>query len=124
MKRKGSCLCGHVSFEVEGPPTVTGLCHCSDCRKATGSAFLAYGQWPSARFAVTGDFSTFDGRSFCTRCGSRLFHINEHHVGVNLGSLDDAPFELAPQRESWVKRREPWLVPVPATTQHREDPQN
>ena len=34
----GSCLCGAVSYEVRGPFTRFGHCHCSRCRKASGSA--------------------------------------------------------------------------------------
>ena len=35
---RGSCLCGEVAFEVEGPFDSFLNCHCSRCRKATGTA--------------------------------------------------------------------------------------
>ena len=35
---RGSCLCGEVAFEVEGPFDHFLKCHCSRCRKATGAA--------------------------------------------------------------------------------------
>ena len=38
-----------------------------------------------------------------------------------LGSLDDAPFELRPEAEIWIKRREPWIHAVEAASQHREN---
>ena len=36
---KGSCLCGAVCYELVAPPVWAHVCHCSRCRKATGSAF-------------------------------------------------------------------------------------
>ena len=30
---KGSCMCGQVTYEYEGEPAVTALCHCIDCQK-------------------------------------------------------------------------------------------
>ena len=37
----GSCLCGQVAFAVEGDFLFFHYCHCSRCRKATGSAHSA-----------------------------------------------------------------------------------
>ncbi len=60
-RRFGGCKCGQVSYEVDGEPLKVGLCHCSDCRSETGSAFLYYGDWPLDRFSVTGDYRTYEG---------------------------------------------------------------
>jgi hypothetical protein len=120
--RRGGCSCGAVRYEVHGEPVEAGLCHCADCRKETGSAFLAYADWPRAAFAVTGEYRTYAGRSFCPLCGTRLFHLSEAGAEICLGSLDDAPSGIAPAREGWIKRREPWLAPVAGASQHREDP--
>lgn len=38
---KGSCLCQRVQYEVTGPPKMTLVCHCDNCRKVTGSTFMA-----------------------------------------------------------------------------------
>ena len=40
---------------------------------------------------------------------------------MRLGSLDDAPFELRPEAEIWIKRREPWLHEVEGASQHDEN---
>lgn len=122
MVRRGGCRCGAVRYEVRGEPLVAGLCHCTDCRKETGSAFLAYADWSRDAFAVTGEYRTYEGRSFCPACGTRLFHLSEESAEICLGSLDDAPNGIAPTREGWVKRREFWLTAVPGASQHREDP--
>ena len=41
-------------------------------------------------------------------------------VEIRLGSLDEAPFELKPEDEIWVKRRESWISPVEGAAQHEE----
>lgn len=70
---------------------------------------------------MDGETATYEGRGFCPRCGSRLFDLYDEGVEVRLGSLDDAPFELRPQAEVWIKRREPWLPPVEGASQHQEN---
>jgi hypothetical protein len=120
--RRGGCSCGAVRYEVRGEPIKVGLCHCTDCRKETGSLYLAYADWPLEAFTSTGDYTTYEGRSFCLVCGTRLFHIGDHGAEICIGSLDDAPAGLEPTREGWIKRRETWLSPVAGASQHREDP--
>jgi len=97
-------------------------CHCTGCRKESGSAFTVYAHWPVETFELRGELSSFDGRGFCPRCGSRLIDTTDTrtHVEIRLGSLDDAPFELKPDHESWVKRRESWIPPVDGAAQHHE----
>ncbi len=36
---QGGCLCGKVRYTISAEPVFTGVCHCTDCQKATGSAF-------------------------------------------------------------------------------------
>ncbi|WP_437572780.1 GFA family protein [Sorangium sp. So ce542] len=122
--RSGSCACGAVRFQLRGEPVRVGLCHCTSCRKETGSVFMPYAVWPWSSFESTGETRCWEGRSFCTTCGSRLFSPREAEgeVEIKLGCLDDAPTDLAPSYEIWIKRREPWLPPLPGTAQHAEDP--
>ncbi len=121
-ERQGGCRCGAVRYEVRGEPVKVGLCHCTDCRKETGSLYLAYADWRRSEFTVTGSYSTYQGRSFCPTCGTRLFHLDGEGAEICIGSLDDAPAGLVPTREGWIKRREPWLPPVANASQHRQDP--
>jgi hypothetical protein len=118
--RTGGCLCGAIRYSVEGEPFHVGRCHCADCRKESGSTYTIYGQWPLEAFSVAGEYATYEGRSFCPRCGSSLFTLDEKGAEIRLGSLDDAPFELRPEAEVWIKRREPWLHPVDGAWQHSE----
>lgn len=119
---EGGCRCHAVRYRLSGEPFKTGLCHCTDCRKETGSPFLYYADWTRDAFTVTGEYKTFEGRSFCPNCGTALFHLSDDHVEIALGSLDEAPVALVPEREEWIKRREPWLVGVAGAGQFREDP--
>ena len=120
--RQGGCRCGKVRYEVRGEPEKVGFCHCADCRKETGSAFLAYAGWSRDAFSSTGAYRTYEGRSFCPECGTRLFHLSEERAGICIGSLDAAPSDLSPSREGWIKRREPWLHAISGVSEHREDP--
>ena len=121
--RTGGCLCGAVRYTVRGDPVHVGRCHCTDCRKESGSAFTVYAQWPVEAFELSGEMSSYDGRGFCPRCGSRLLNPadpGDTLVEIRIGSLDEAPFELKPEREIWVKRRESWLPPVEGAAQYDE----
>jgi hypothetical protein len=77
---QGSCLCGTVRYEITGEIGPISLCHCSRCRKANGSAFLAAAQIPASEFKVVagneslGDFESSPGvhRLFCRNCGSPI----------------------------------------------------
>ena len=122
--RYGGCLCGAVRFEVAGEPLVVGVCHCMECRKATGAVSMAYADWPSERFSFTGEVREFCGRSFCPTCGARVFHLHENSGGVEvlLGALDDGPGDLTPTREGWIIRREHWLRPIQGAGQFERDP--
>jgi hypothetical protein len=83
-----------------------------------------YAQWPVEAFELSGEISTYDGRGFCPRCGSRLLNPpdpGDALVEVRIGTLDDAPFGLEPEAEIWIKRREPWLAPVAGAAQHEEN---
>jgi hypothetical protein len=119
--RQGGCRCGAVRYEVRGEPTKVGVCHCNDCRRETGSAFVWYADWPRQAFTATGAFRTYAGRSFCPGCGSRLFHLSENEAEIMLGSLED-PSGLQPTREGWIVRRAGWLSPIEGAGQHDRDP--
>jgi hypothetical protein len=119
--RTGQCLCGRVRYEVRGEPSHVGLCHCRDCRKESGSVLTTFAVWPRHAFSSSGDFATYQGRSFCPRCGARLFNLTDQKAELRVGSLDDAPNELKPAFEIWTKRRESWLHALTDNDQHEED---
>jgi hypothetical protein len=50
-----------------------------------------------------------------------LLCLDDDVVEIRLGSLDNAPFELEPEAEIWIKRREPWLHAVAGAAQHQQN---
>ncbi|HLV78322.1 MAG TPA: GFA family protein [Marinobacter sp.] len=77
----GACLCGEIQFEYDGPLGSLSLCHCSQCRRAHGSAFSASVPVQRVRLRYLGgedrisEFATTPGRyrAFCSRCGTQLY---------------------------------------------------
>ena len=120
--RTGGCLCGAVRYELRGEPYIAGLCHCTTCRKLTGSSFSATANWHADQFTLSGELRTYENRQFCPTCGSRLFWIFEGGVEVFLGTLDEAPYGIAPKLEVWTIRREHWLPPVSGAILHERNP--
>ncbi len=115
---RGSCLCGGVAYEIRGPLRDVVDCHCSQCRKATGSAFRTRAAVRSADFRWTRgealvtryESSPGNQRSFCSRCGSTLgsfFPERPDEIGLPLGTLDDDP-GLRPGAHVFVGSRAPW----------------
>jgi hypothetical protein len=108
-ERTGGCLCGAVRYRVRGEPLHVRRCHCTSCRKESGSAFTIYGIWAADALAITGELAIYDRRAFCPRCGSRVLDTSDDAFAeIRLGSLDDAPFDLEPVDEGWIERGERW----------------
>jgi hypothetical protein len=114
----GSCLCGGVRYEINGRLTPLQLCHCSLCRKASGSAFNAGLAAKRTAFRwVSGEdliqrFATPSGyeRTFCRVCGSPVPRDDEEEVYTSLpaGTLDDDPGSR-PLRHIFVGSKAPWF---------------
>jgi hypothetical protein len=119
--RSGKCQCGAVQYLVEGEPLRVGLCHCTDCRQTSGSAFTMFAVWPRAAFRTSAQVATFRGRSFCPNCGSRVFSLRPDEAEVMCGTLDDAPTGLIPSYELWMQRREDWMLSLPWAQQYQSD---
>ena len=110
-----------MQLSVDGEPLRVGICHCTNCRQESGSAFNFYGIWPTDQFEHAGETSAYSGQHFCPRCGTRVFSANDREAEIKLGILTEAPTSLVPTYELWVKRREPWLRPIEGAEQYDED---
>lgn len=121
----GTCLCGDVAWEIDGPITLMANCHCTVCRKAHGTAFATFVTFAPEHFrwlrgeANMGSWSASPGapRNFCRQCGSKLPSL--------------APFPVAfagPMTGDWgdqvvtdhicVASKAPWYTIHDGATQH------
>lgn len=115
-KHQGACLCGGVRFEISGAFEHFFLCHCSRCRKGSGSAhganlFATKAEiaWLSGEdkvtvFALAG---TRHARSFCATCGGALPSVQGPLLVVPAGSLD-TPVTKRPDAHINVASRADW----------------
>lgn len=124
-KHKGRCACGAVTFEFDTDPDFIAVCHCLDCKKASGGEAATWFGVPADDFTLTGEPTHAFGyvadsgqtldRNFCPTCSARLYTSNLGSfpglVFVQLGSLDD-PAGITPKLEMFVKRRLPWVTPL------------
>ena len=116
---RGSCLCGGVRFEVTLPFRRANHCHCSLCRKHSGTFGLTPARVPREQFRLLqGEdllrvFVPEGGTAvkvFCTVCGSSLFGgrwPEGDEISIRLGSLDDDP-QIRPQFHTFVGSRAAW----------------
>ncbi|MCG8489799.1 MAG: GFA family protein [Chromatiales bacterium] len=99
----GRCLCGAVSYQIKGNLGIFQYCHCSRCRKFTGSAFAAnllvspkQFEWLSGEELV-GRYELTEAKhfatGFCKQCGSSLPWRSQSGkaVVVPAGTLDEDP---------------------------------
>jgi hypothetical protein len=111
----GGCLCGAVRYEIRARFLQTTLCHCEDCRKASGAPFVAWSFFPSGSLVWTkGTPRTLNHadreRSFCGDCGSPLTFFDPSIPSLfeaNTLTLDD-PGCYPPVDQCWVCDELPW----------------
>lgn len=132
-KITGRCLCGTVAFEVSGPFEAFHWCHCSRCRRDTGSAHAAnVFTRPEAIVWLNGEDAVkrFDlpeaerfAKAFCTNCGSPVPYVNRSgtHLLVPAGSLDADP-GIPPQDNIHWRSRAAWYDAGVAALKYEEEP--
>lgn len=131
---QGSCLCGKVSYEITPPFGAFQYCHCSRCRKMTGSDHA------SNIFVKPDQFRWHDpdnlvkryehaqaehyASTFCSACGSRLPWLTQSGaiVVVPAGTLDGDP-GVRPTRNIFWASRASWYAPVDELPKFDERPQ-
>lgn len=128
---KGACLCGQVTIEVADDFAFVGYCHCSECRKWSGSAFATGGMVEAYALRITGgDEAVTRYRksdetelAFCSRCGSSLFStkLRRGMRIVRLGILDDIPAQ-PPNVHIYCASKAPWFDIADALPQFDELP--
>jgi hypothetical protein len=123
----GGCLCGAIRYEGRGEPYNITHCHCLDCRKSTGAAFVTWASFarPAFRF-VLGEprMITWEGRlrSFCDKCGSSLTFMSgpdSNEVDVTVATFDE-PERVSPGDHVWVCDRLRWIESISLLPTHEQ----
>ena len=113
---KGQCRCRAVTYAVEDAFAYAVNCHCSNCRRATGSAFKPLAGIGSAQLKIVEGEDCLvrygeEGQYVhCGRCGSLLYAIvrDGSIVHVPMGTLVDAP-SIRPTHHIFVGSKAPWF---------------
>lgn len=112
----GGCLCGAVRYEATGVPFGVTHCHCLDCRRSSGAAFVTWASFQRGAFRFTAGRPrsiAWAGRlrSFCANCGSPLtFEPGREspEIDVAVFSLDH-PEGIVVGDHTWTVDRVPGL---------------
>jgi len=116
----GGCLCGKVRYSADVDPVFTGLCHCRNCQKESGSAFAIVVAVPQPALSVQGELKTYTDqgdsgqamfRRFCPECGSTVMEEAAAMPGIlmlTVGTLDD-PSWVKPGMQIYCDSAQPWV---------------
>jgi hypothetical protein len=114
----GKCFCGAVRYEVDDEFVYAMNCHCSNCRRTTGSAFKPIAGIEREKLRLTAGgykllvFGDADGNdTHCAQCGSLLFSVVRAgaFVHVAMGTLVDDP-RIRPGAHIFVGSKAPWFT--------------
>jgi len=123
---EGGCACGSVRYRLTSAPMFVHCCHCRDCQRQTGSAFVLNALIETDRLAIlSGDLKlvampTDSGRPHnihrCSRCETAVWSEYGGRSAlrfVRVGTLDD-PAALPPDVHIYTRSKLPWIT-LPAT---------
>ena len=129
----GSCLCGAVQYEISGDPQWFYHCHCSRCRKATGTGhasnlLIPHGslKWIEGE-ALIKSYKVPEAKRFtncfCSGCGGRLprYVLETGMVVIPAGSIDDE-LDFKPQFRIFWDSRVKWSCGGDKIPVHAEYP--
>ena len=123
--REGGCSCGTVRYRLLREPMFVHCCHCRDCQRQTGTAFVLNALIETDQLEmlqgeiVQSSLPTDSGRPHaigrCSVCGCAVW---SEYGGlatlrfVRVGTLDE-PHLLPPNVHIYVRSKLPW-VQLPA----------
>lgn len=127
---QGQCLCGAVKFKLHQKITDIVMCHCSECRRAQGTAFATNGNVKNENFEfLSGENKLTEfkenankSRFFCKSCGAPIMakiKNNPQHIRVRLGAISNDIHEPI-EKHIFTNSKANWDVICDAITQHSE----
>ena len=118
----GGCACGVVRYRLTSVPMFVHCCHCRDCQRQTGSAFVLNALIETNRIAIDSGcpeavaVPTDSGRPHdiyrCPKCGTAVWSDYGHRPKlrfVRVGTLDD-PSAIEPDVHIYTRSRLPWIA--------------
>jgi hypothetical protein len=123
MQRTATCACGQASITVSADPEMHGICHCTNCKRRTGSAFgmSSYFQRSSV-VEISGSTAIYafhnaslkhdQERHFCSNCGTTLYwylSTAPELIGIAAGCFADGELP-EPTYSVTHRKKEHWLV--------------
>jgi hypothetical protein len=121
MALTGGCACGKIRYELAAAPLIVHACHCRDCQRLTGSAFVInlwierelvkVGRGRPKSFALKGGSGRPHEVFFCGTCGAYLwsrYHPAGDALFVRAGTLDDAK-AVRPDVHIFTRSKLPWV---------------
>lgn len=131
MTIAGSCLCGTLRYEIDGPLTALLHCHCSRCRREHGAPFATFAtsakgalRWIAGEDQVV-SYAVAPGgpRHFCGKCGSVAPSILP---GMDLALIPAGNLEgelgIQPQGHLFTGSKAPWHEITDSLPQYRNFP--
>jgi len=122
MNLQGRCACGAVRYKLTADPLIVHACHCLDCQRITGGAFVI-NMWIESRcveadrsglksYLLKGGSGQKHEVFFCPTCGTYVW--SKYHIApgdclfVRAGTLDD-PSVIKPDVHIFTRSKVPWL---------------
>lgn len=118
---EGGCACGAVRYRLNSAPMFVNCCHCRDCQRQTGSAFVINALIETGRMVLIAGapepvpVPTDSGRPHdihrCPECRTALWSDYGHRAGLRflrVGTLDD-PAALPPDAHIFSRSKLPWV---------------
>ena len=124
----GKCFCGSVHYAVADEFIYAANCHCSNCRRTTGSAFKPFAGIERDKLVITkgkDDLMIFGdengNNTHCRACGSLLYSVVRASVFVHvaMGTLIDDP-TIRPTKHIFVGSKAPWFTITDDLPQYEE----
>lgn len=132
-KITGGCQCGALRYDCSAEPLFAGNCHCRDCQKATGGAYVPAFAVPVNAVNIAGTVKYYESRAdsghtfsrgFCPTCGSRVFGKSSgfpQFILITAGSLDD-PSRFKPAMDFFTASAQSWDHMNPALAKFPRQP--